>query len=371
MTSAHATQRPSDIVPSQEGLVAGTRIFIPALHGLRGLLALWVVVFHTISGHGAIFRIASYGYLAVDMFFMMSGFVLMQSHHAEFRRPRLAGALRFIRLRWWRTYPPWIPCFLVSLVLYFVAHAQMPDLGTALASLFLLEGWAVEGMKIFVPVWSLGVEWVGYLAFPLVAAAVLRAGPGTCLVATAGLLGFLAWFTVNHHPTYGWVPFVRMTCGFISGCLLWRYHVLRPRQGGQRDDLGLVASVLAAAVLCLMLPAYASGPALLLIVHFVVRSGPWTSRILGTGAAQFMGRISFALYLSHYPLPKFMQWLQGADASLPRRLTFTALTFLAATAIAYLLCRCIEEPMRRYGRSRVLAGNLADRRDRVLLPRPR
>ena len=54
------------------------------LHGLRGFLALWVLALHCTSSNIGFINIHKYGYLAVDMFFVMSGFILMHAHNRDF-----------------------------------------------------------------------------------------------------------------------------------------------------------------------------------------------------------------------------------------------------------------------------------------------
>src|SRR3954452_803959 len=76
---------------------------IPALTGLHGLAAAWVFLFHLLHGEGV--PVVEYGYMGVDIFFVLSGFVLS---HVYLRQGDLAtagGYLRFVAVRLTRIYP--------------------------------------------------------------------------------------------------------------------------------------------------------------------------------------------------------------------------------------------------------------------------
>ena len=104
------------------------RQFVPALHGLRGLMALWVVSYHTTpTGLGPL-HVTNYGYLAVDVFFILSGYVLMQAHAARFGRPTWAATRLFWRRRWWRIYPLCLVSVVLSIALFNALHDAWPGL---------------------------------------------------------------------------------------------------------------------------------------------------------------------------------------------------------------------------------------------------
>lgn len=335
--------------------IADHAAFSPGLHGLRGLLALWVVAFHVNgSGFGA-FRVTSYGYVAVDAFFMMSGYLLMQAHNADFVHIRAPAVFDFLRRRFWRTYPLHFGVLVLSAALFPLFYEHLPGLERILGGLTLLEGWAVKGLSVNWPVWSLGVEWVGYLAFPPVAWACVRLKVGQALALAVGVLLAEAGYFASWHDlpmasqTAGVHAVLRMAGSFVAGCALWRGHTGRRRPAGRRDDAAMAFAVSGCAAVLWTVAAWWCLPLLLAVVHSAARPGPLTARLLGSSPARLLGRVSFALYLCHTPIKALVIWTDWFSAGAAGRIG-TVLIYAASLACAALLCVTIEEPMRRFGR---------------------
>ena len=316
-------------------------------------MAFWVVSFHVTPTGLGFFRITSYGYLAVDVFFIMSGFVLSLSHREEFSYPNWATTLRFLRLRWWRTYPLYAASILLSLTAFVLLRHNIPDLKSFLVSVLLLEGWAAPGIRMNTPVWSLGVEWLGYLGFPIIAWSCCRlSSRGSAIVAVLAIFAEMSGLLLMGDElgsTIGLGAITRMSGGFIAGYAL--AAIDRPMTTLTRsNDYALVAVLLGimgvlslgSDVYCLPLMAYG--------VWLVAWPGPLTSAILSSSVALFLGRISFALYLCHWPILKVVQAWQPQGVGRLFGLACSLGAIAVSMAVAYLLCRIIEEPMRRFGR---------------------
>lgn len=335
--------------------IADRATFLPGLHGLRGLLALWVVAFHVNEGGFGAFRVTSYGYVAVDAFFMMSGYLLMRAHSADFVHVRKLAVSDFLRRRFWRTYPLHFGVLVLSAALFPLLHGRLPGPERILGGLTLLEGWAVKGLSVNWPVWSLGVEWVGYLAFPAVAWACARLTVGQALALAVGApvaeAGYFAlWHDLPMAPqTAGGHAVLRMAGSFVAGCALWRAHTGRLRPAGRRGDAAIAFAVSGCAAVLWAASAWWCLPFLLAVVHLAARPGPLTARLLGSSPALFFGRISFALYLCHTPIKALVIWTDWFSAGAAGCIG-TVLIYAASLACAALLCIAVEEPMRRFGR---------------------
>jgi peptidoglycan/LPS O-acetylase OafA/YrhL len=162
--------------------------------GIRGVAALWVMSLHAQHDAGRSFglpflerfTILSNGWHGVDLFFMLSGFILMYAHGQDFLQIRKAPLIRFARLRFTRVYPLNAAVLLLIAVLVwlqpgFVAYMRIEHnpadfkLGGFLRTLFLATRWFLPGRGDWnEPVWSLSLEVLGYVAFPVLAFCALR-----------------------------------------------------------------------------------------------------------------------------------------------------------------------------------------------------
>lgn len=102
---------------------------IPALTGIRGIAAIWVVIFHlSQSFHGNLgfndsTPLISTGFLGVDLFFILSGAVMYHVHAKDFDQYRFSAHLQFLKLRLARIYPLHLFClFLLATALAFLPN---------------------------------------------------------------------------------------------------------------------------------------------------------------------------------------------------------------------------------------------------------
>jgi peptidoglycan/LPS O-acetylase OafA/YrhL len=264
---------------------------LPSLTSLRGLAALWVVLYHYSvqcfpnldAAHYT--QLVSKGYLAVDMFFMLSGFVMTHVYlHAFSDSDGIKLHYRsFIVARVARLYP--LHIFILLLFVATAATSQLmagsgavslqsiplqgPQSVTAfLANLFMLQGLDAGKLSWNYPAWSISVEFVAYLAFPLALPIVLRASNVWKSVLTLFLFGALAWLAFlkkdNFDQWDGPVALLRCLPEFLLGTLLYFAF----RAGGIRNswlnrDVAAFG-IVAAAVLCLHFGA----PDLLIVAIF-------------------------------------------------------------------------------------------------------
>lgn len=170
----------------EKGDPAAAPIEFPILNAARAFAALWVLVAHvTLIGGKPIFLL-SQGYLAVECFIFISGFLMMLLLARE-RTLNLASALRFYTRRFFRI----APSFYLAIALYvifrgfyienlaqcsevFGSGSPIPGLGTdvgwrsVLWNLLFVHGlWPDEATKIFGPAWSLSLEMQFYLVAPI------------------------------------------------------------------------------------------------------------------------------------------------------------------------------------------------------------
>ena len=261
---------------------------LASLTPLRGIAALWVVIFHFCwyfpAVHperytGAVYK----GYLAVDMFFVLSGFVITHVYKEGFARRVTGRRYRdFLKARVARIYP-----LHITVLLLFVATATAEraasyalrgsfepipllgerSIGGFFANLVMLQGlWARE-LSWNDPSWSISLEFLAYLLFPLLFPVLWRAGPA----AKAGLggllvvaLGWLAYRTGGYFNQWnGTYAILRCLPEFLAGMLLYSGY-----QSGIFASVLATDAALAAVVLLLAALLHLGAPDLAIIPLF-------------------------------------------------------------------------------------------------------
>ncbi len=342
---------------------------IRSLTGLRGVAACWVMLYHAAWRAGAtapVRVLIDHGYLAVDLFFILSGFVLALNHAPAFRRDREAAHAGFLRKRLARTYPLYLVATLVCFALIRAgAYTGRHATGWALAAnLGLIQSWHTGFASIDGPGWSVSAEWGAYLLFPLFCRAALS-GPARrgwavaalCLLALAALSGLPdAWAGEpggRAGPLDLWVgasfaPGVRCLAGFGLGVALFRAagHPL----GRRACAHPLLCPALAIALLGLLCVRGADVAIVALFAGLILALSGGTgcvTRVLGWGPVRFLGRISYAVYLVHEPV--LAGWREAvARAGLPFDHATTLGCGLASALLLATLCHVlIERPARR------------------------
>lgn len=156
---------------------------LPALTGIRGVAAVWVVLYHAQSLWDLRLPLLSDGFRAVDLFFVLSGFIMMHAHQADFVSLNAHRTFRFFGLRALRVYP--LNVVILLLILPFIVAFPAfviwtrnidPSLGNAYSfagfwqTLFLANRWLMRDLGVWNgTTWSLSVELLAYLSFPIIA----------------------------------------------------------------------------------------------------------------------------------------------------------------------------------------------------------
>jgi peptidoglycan/LPS O-acetylase OafA/YrhL len=319
------------------------------LTAIRGLAAWWVVLFHCrkllapwISA--PVLAFLAHGNLAVDLFFILSGFV-MALNYGE-RVQGAAGYRDFLFRRFARIYPLHL-LILAGFAVYALAAARFgkasladQDWGYFAQSLLLVQNWGFTPAAAWnVPAWSISTEALAYLLFPLLLVLIgHRRRPLWLLALLLVTLGLAVqpFFALLGYPFPNAVAqtgLYRCLVQFAMGmalCGLWRRL---PRRAWLAPALLAAAPLLAAAFVLWNVPVVPlAWSALILGLALAVRTGP-----LAAAGPVWLGRISYATYLSHsLLLTLFKLALVPSDAPVaPARLALYFLAVLAASALLY------------------------------------
>lgn len=344
------------------------------LTGVRFFLALGVVLFHyqlywTLPPEGA--GLLNRSRLGVDVFFILSGFILT---HVYLQGDRPLDYRRFLAARFARIYPAHLFILLAMLGLVLAA----PLFGVGLeqgrfnptdfaGTLLLVQAWFPRETLVLWngPAWSLSAEWFAYLAFPVYAAIALRLrSRPRVLIAFAAIL-FVVLDAIYRVEFGRVLPRAEDSMGMLRIIPEFLYGIGLYYLGQQwapsirASVIGAIAAT--AALLVLMqigaddrIIVAAAGP---FILSLALLAKTDVRTLLSHPIALFAGEASFALYLVHIPV--LMVWRNAAQTlagwpgdyrmGMAELASMLALTLAAAAAIHVF----VEQPGRRWLRNRM------------------
>lgn len=348
---------------------------IRALTGIRGIAALMVVLYHfhdsfvTLLPAWRVFApTAKVGLLGVDLFFVLSGLILCHVYEADARPVTWESHARFLGMRLARVHPNVVATVVAMMFVCGLAQALDAPLGGLYPAeqlplhLAMTHAWfRSPGQEWNYPSWSVSTEWFAYLfLFPLGAWLLRRRLP--VLLHLAGALALTqTWlYIANGTWPHALFPILRIVCGFMAGVSLyavwrgWPQLVALCRRHATWLLVGFVVTVM-------VLPAFlARAPDLMMILMPLLllgltADGSWAARALGGGPLLHLGRLSYALYMSHAVVERalelFVPVARFAQADPAVRIGVLALYGVALYAGASLLYHGVEEPGRAWLRA--------------------
>ena len=354
------------------------------LDGLRGVAALMVVWFHIFEAYATshLDQRINHGYLAVDFFFILSGFVIGYAYDDRWSSWKIKD---FIKRRLIRLHPMVVMGALIGGVMFYVQGCPVWDvtkvsvyalLGAVLLNALLLPatpGIEIRGLGEMYPLngpsWSLFFEYLGNLLYAFwirrlsvraLTLLVIAAGVGLAAFAIGGPYGDIcAGFQLTGREfTAG---FLRVLFSFSAGLLMFRvFKPIRvkgafwicsaalvllfsiPRLGGAEH---LWLNGLYDTLCCLVF-----FPALLYLGASGSCSDRWTHRI-----CRFLGEISYPLYMVHYPfIYLYYAWVKNENLPFAASWPGALAVVVGSILLAYLCLRFYDIPVRKYLAKRFL-----------------
>lgn len=339
------------------------------LDGLRGTAALLVVAFHLLE---AVFPdfVANplrHAYLAVDFFFLLSGFVIGYAYDGRWPALQVRD---FLRLRLVRLHPLVLLSLAIGALCYwfdpFVGQAQHVSglrlvLGVGLG-IFLLPMHGLPNYEHYThplnpPTWSLLQEYLANIAYALVGLRLNRRGLHVLVAVSAVVLVITGVRQGTMHGGWMWgnlwMALVRVTFPFFAGLLLYR-EGLRLRLPGAYLLLSLLLLLAFAAPASRVNGLYEAG-CIIVLFPLIVAAGAG-STVAGRlhGLCRFSGQISYPLYLLHYPFVQiYAHWIRAVHPA-GRSILLVAIGLTCFfIALAWVALRWYDEPVRAWLSGRI------------------
>ena len=367
---------------------ADTKPHYDLLDGLRGVAALMVIFYHVFEAFATspIDQRFNHGYLAVDFFFILSGFVIGYAYDDRWKTMTTKD---FIKRRLIRLHPMVVLGAVLGVIAFCIQGCEKWD-GTQvsismvmlalLINLFLIPAVPGSGPEIRGngemyplngPSWSLFFEYIGNIMYALfIRRMSTKALTALVVLAGIGLASFAIFnFSGAGHLGVGWTMeeynliggFLRVLFSFSIGLLMSRVFKPIPVKGAF-----WICSL--AIVVLLSMPYVGNGEALwmngiydsvcaILIFPMLVylgASGKTTDKH-SARICKFLGDISYPLYMVHYPLIYlYFGWVKKENLTFAEAWPEALALVIGSIVLAYISLKLYDEPVRRYLTKRFL-----------------
>lgn len=360
------------------------------LDGLRGLAALIVVCYHIFEGfsfaeitNGAgdgVIRNLNHGYLSVDFFFLLSGFVLSYAYDDRWKQMSMKT---FFKRRLVRLHPMLIMGALVGLICFLIGGAKQWDgsqvpfylsLICFLLSIFMIPAYPSasyevrgngEMFPLNGPTWSLFFEYIGNILYAIFIRRLSNKALTLFVILVGGLHTFYSLANLSGYGSFGvgWTldavnlcgGMLRMLFPFSVGMLIARnFRPLKIKYSFLICPIILIAALFLPYIEGLE-PISFNGlyESFCIVVLFplilLIGASDRGENKLVNKTSNLLGELSYPLYIVHYPIMYlFYQWLiknelYSLKATLPYAVSVVALSIF----LAYLLLRFYDKPLRK------------------------
>lgn len=360
-----------------------TKPHYPILDGLRGVAAITVVAFHIMETHSTshLDQIINHGYLAVDFFFLLSGYVIGYAYDDRWHKLTIGG---FFKRRLARLQPMVVMGMIIGAVFFYFQDSPLwPGIHTVPVWRMLLvmlvgftllplpisadiRGWQ-EMHPLNGPGWSLFFEYIANILYALFIRKFSKTALAILVIISGGALIQYAVTCKTGDVIGGWsineeqlrIGFTRLMFPFFAGLLLSRTAKPMRIKGAFLWCSLLILIVLAMPRIGGAKHVWENGlyDSLSIILAFplIVYLGA-SGEVKGKTAklCRFLGDISYPIYITHYALIyTYTAWVsRNHGIKFHEALPFAVITFVSAVIIAYACLKLYDEPVRRWLRKK-------------------
>jgi peptidoglycan/LPS O-acetylase OafA/YrhL len=342
---------------------------IPSLTSIRGLAAWWVVAYHfreylPLSPHSGVIEFVERGHYAVDLFFMLSGFVLQMNYgnalFADGLNFRNLGSFSIARFA--RIYPLHLFMMIIFIanplaLTLFSAHVGDSVLSYRygpsdyILGLFLLQNWGFcDRLTWNIPAWSISTEFAAYILFPVASYLTLRfvRRQVSAIIIMICVLLCLCLFlrltdTANLNDDIPKLGLMRCICEFLSGVIL--YRVTELLDVSKRRGWLLLGLLLSPIMFWIAgAPEYFSVfPICLALVLLAASPYGFVSFALAWKPLWYLGEISYSTYMVHFFVKDWVKFIL-VDHLGEKSWAIFAIFIAATAALSVVLYLHIEIP---------------------------
>ncbi|MGL2995018.1 acyltransferase family protein [Flavobacterium sp. TSSA_36] len=346
------------------------------LDALRGIAALMVVAFHIMEAHATsrLDQIINHGYLAVDFFFLLSGFVISFAYDDRWSTMRVKD---FFKIRLIRLQPMVIMGMLVGAICFYFQDSSLWPLihqvpfwklilvmiiGFTLLPLLPtmdIRGWQ-EMHPLNGPGWSLFFEYVANILYALWVRKWSNTALSILVFFSGCFLIHMAITSPNGDIIGGWsltseqlhIGFARLFFPFFGGLLLHRIIKLTSIKNAFFWSATLLIVILAMPRVGEKTALWQNGLYDALSVIFIfpiilyIGASGGIQKLRTKKLCKFLGAISYPIYITHYPLIYiYTAWVVTTKSPLCEAFPFSILTFIASILLGYACLKWYDEPV--------------------------
>ena len=357
---------------------AGTKPHYNILDGLRGVAALTVVCFHLFEAYATshLDQRINHGYLAVDFFFILSGFVVGYAYDDRWKTMTVTN---FIKRRFIRLHPMVVIGAIIGAIMFYFQGCAAWDVSkVSVTKLFIATfinaclipatpGFEIRGVGEMYPLngpsWSLFYEYIGTILYALfirklptnaLSLVVLLAGFGLAAFAIWGPYGDIcAGFSLTGENIIG--GSLRMLFSFPAGLLLYRVFKPIPVKGafwiGSLSIVILLAVPRIGGSENLWMNGLYDTICFAIIFPLLVYLGAseTTTDKITTRLCKLLGDLSYPLYMVHYPfIYLYYAWVKNENLTFEQSLPGALALVIGSVLLAYLSLKLYDEPVRRF-----------------------
>lgn len=345
---------------------------LDALTGARGLAAWFVVAYHVRTAFSQtlppdVIALFAKGYLAVDLFFILSGFVMWLTYAETFKQNGLRAVPDFMLRRIARIYPLHFVMLSLTAGVALLLTWFGKDLPTefAFAELplhyLLLQNWGFTNELAWNdPAWSISTELGAYLFLPFLTVILVRRSVPSlvCVGLIGGLALLLDWIFSSAGHAYlgnditglGLIRcLIEFTCGVIV-CIIWQQRAQSGRRAVLIGSIGVTIGIFVLWQMGWLRETLAVPIAFSGLLYVMAITSDWRGNPLSAAWAVKLGMISYATYLAHFLIWRLFKIgfvTDASDVSFGLMIVFFAIVWGASFALYHL----VEQPGRRWVQS--------------------